>query len=375
MRRPFLVLCLTAAFATAASAKDIYLSVGGKVGNFVTDMRIFNPSTTKDIQVLAYLLPASGSGTDNSGVQPKTITIAKRSQVVYDDVVASLFAAGGVAGVRLKSDDDFVATQRIYAFAADKSTTGQYVPGLDVSSAKKKGVLIQLKATGGKGQAGTFRTNVGVLNPNGVAANVTWRLYDKNNALAGAALTQTLPPYAVISPLGLTAFATNVPSTADLTDAWLSYDSDQPLFAYGSVVDNTTDDGTLIPSAEDTGVAATQQPGPVTGKVYNFSLRAGSITVTPTLDIKPGDTVTFRITATEANHGFEMLDPNSGDAIAPVGILTANQTIERQVTFAIEGTYQYFCTNAVCSTVPGHAAMYGKFDVGKASPPDDRPTY
>jgi plastocyanin len=364
MRRPLLVLCLTAAFATAASAKDIYLSVGGSVGVFRTDMRIFNPSTTKAIQIQAYLLPAGNN--DNSAVQSKTITVAKRSMVVYDDVVASLFNGSGLAAIRLKSDDDFVATQRIYAAAAN-GTLGQFVPGLDVSQAKKQGVLIQIKSNS------LFRTNLGAVNPGTSAANVTWRLYDKNNALVGTEKIERMPPGAVISPQNIAGYLNA--GSADLSDAWVSYVSDQPIFAYVSVVDNGTTDPTFIPMSEDTGAIATQQPGPVTGKVYNFSLRAGSITVTPTLDIKPGDTVTFRITATEANHGFEMIDPISGDVIAPVGILTPNQTIERQVTFSVEGTYQYFCTNAVCSTVSGHAAMYGKFDVGKASPPDDRPTY
>jgi heme/copper-type cytochrome/quinol oxidase subunit 2 len=332
---------------------------------FRTDMRIFNPSASKDIQIQAYLLPAGNN--DNSGVQSKTITLSKRSMVVYDDVVASLFNGSGLAAIRLKSDDDFVATQRIYA-AASNGTLGQFVPGLDVSQAKKQGVLIQVKSNA------LFRTNLGAVNPSASLATVTWRLYDKNNALVGTEKVERMPPGAVISPQNITGYLNS--GSADLSDAWISYVSDQPIFAYVSVVDNGTTDPTFIPMSEDTGVIApTQQPVPVTGKVFNFSLRAGSITVTPTLDIKPGETVTFRITASEANHGFEMVDPNFSDVIAPVGILTANQTIERQVTFATQGTYQYFCTNASCSTTAGHSAMYGKFDVGKPSVPEDRPTY
>ena len=58
-----------------------------------------------------------------------------------------------------------------------------------MTNAKKQGVLIQLKSNGVSGQIGTYRTNVGVVNPNSVTANVTWRLYDKNNALVGNAKT------------------------------------------------------------------------------------------------------------------------------------------------------------------------------------------
>src|SRR5437867_6909292 len=104
MRLRFLAICAIAVFATSGFAKDVFLSIGGSVGVFRTDMRIFNPSSTKDIQVQAYLLPIGGG--DNSGVQPKTITVPKRQQMVFDDVVTSLFQSSGLAGIRLSSSDD-----------------------------------------------------------------------------------------------------------------------------------------------------------------------------------------------------------------------------------------------------------------------------
>ena len=42
-----------------------------------------------------------------------------------------------------------------------------------------------MKSNGATGQARTFRTNIGVVNPNVQTANVTWRVYDKNNNLVG----------------------------------------------------------------------------------------------------------------------------------------------------------------------------------------------
>src|SRR5260221_9531114 len=111
--------CLLIALASALSAKEVWLSIGGTTanGSFKTDARIFNPSTTKDIQIQAYYLPVGNA--DNSSVQPLApITVLKRQQVVYNDVVASLFHAGGLGAIRLKSDDDFVATQRIYAVSS-----------------------------------------------------------------------------------------------------------------------------------------------------------------------------------------------------------------------------------------------------------------
>ena len=116
-------------------------SIAGSVGSFRTDARIFvNPSFTSDITVNASFLPAGN--VSNAAVVPKAITIPKRKMVVYDDVVASLFATTGLGAIRLVSDGDFVATQRVYAVTAD-GTLGQFVPGLDVTAAKKKSVLIE----------------------------------------------------------------------------------------------------------------------------------------------------------------------------------------------------------------------------------------
>jgi len=142
MRTRFSLLLVSALlFTSSAFAKDVYLVIGGSVGVFRTDLRIVNPSTTKDISIKAYLLPVGL--VDNSGVQPKTITVTKRQMAVYNDVVTSLFNGTGLAAIRLTSDDDFIATQRIYA-TTDAGTLGQFVPGLDASSAKTKGIVTQL---------------------------------------------------------------------------------------------------------------------------------------------------------------------------------------------------------------------------------------
>src|SRR5437764_12563424 len=176
MHRRFAILFALVALAMPLLAEDAYLSIGGTAGVFHTDMRIFNPAYPKDIQVTAYLLAI---GSDNTNATTKIITVGKRQQVVYNDVLSALFGVGGLGGLRLKSADDFVATQRIYSLAADGSTTGQYIGGLDAAGARKKGVMLQIRNNGANGQIGTFRTNAGAVNPNATAANVTWRLYDK----------------------------------------------------------------------------------------------------------------------------------------------------------------------------------------------------
>lgn len=351
-------------FATSAFAKDVYLSIGGSVGVFHTDTRIFNPSSAKDIQIQAYLLPP---GADNSGVQPITITVPKRAMVEYNDVVQSMFNSSvPLAGIRLKSGDDFVATQRIYAQsnAGCVGTLGQFVPGLDVSTAMKQGVLVQLKSNA------SFRTNIGVVNPNPTAANVTWHLYDKNNAAVGttnnsASFPAAILPFGVVTPLNITA-AFNAPG-ADLSDAWISFSSDQPIFAYASVVDNGTTDPTFIPMSADSGAPpTTTQP---TSKTYTVTERNFSITISPQIginDLKVGDQVTFHISVSDSDHGFELVDP-SGNVLIPSVIFSPGDEVDKTFTVTAKGTYNYFCTNSRCGT--GHSSMTGSFDVSQASSP------
>ena len=158
MLRRLLAFCAVSIFATAVFAKDVYLAIGGSVGNFRTDARIFNPSSEKDITIQAYFLPTTG---DNSAVAPKPLVVGKRKMVILNDIVSSHFGIRDVIGaIRLSSPDDFVATQRIYA-VEEKGTLGQFVPGLDVSSARKKGVLIQMQAVCGCRAAGCATTSCG----------------------------------------------------------------------------------------------------------------------------------------------------------------------------------------------------------------------
>jgi plastocyanin len=356
MRRILTLFVLISGLATLAFPKDVFLSIGGSVGVFRTDMRIFNPSSTKDIQVQAYLLAIGG--VDNSGVQPKTITVPKRQQMVFDDVVTSLFQSSGLAGIRLSSSDDFVATQRIYA-GTSSGTLGQFVGGVDATSAKKNGLLIQVKANG------SFRTNIGMVNPGSTAANTTWRLYDKNNALVGTPKSVPLPPYAVISPQELRGYL-GAPAGADLSDAWIGYTSDQPIVAYASVVDNASTDPTYIPAAEDSNPPTTSTTPPSTNKILSVVEHNNHIDVTGADVLAIGDVVTVRVQVFDGQHGFELLDPLGHDVIPSHGGTNPGTTYEETFTVARNGTYSYFCTNTLCGA---HDGMFGTFNIGDATDP------
>lgn len=350
------VLLITLVLAMPAFAKDVYLSVTGKANGFFTDARIFNPSYEKDIIIQARYLPA-GNG-NNSGVQPVTLTIPKRSMKVYDDAVLSMFGGGPALGaIRLTSDDDFVATQRIYQDARtgpQAGTLGQFVTGLDASKAKTKGMLIQLKA-GANTNLGPFRTNWGGANPNGVAATVTLTLYDKNNAVA-ATKQIAFQPFGVLAPASIVGTFDN--TQADLSDAWISFTSDHPVFIYGSVVDSGSSDPTFIEAFDDSGVPPTPPPPPET-KVVTVLAEDGSFTVNGDADLHAGDEVKFVVRGQGGVHGFRLFSPQ-GQVLFTLDPLGSTPS-EFTLTLPASGNFPYICTRLTCSA--GHNDMNGTITV------------
>jgi hypothetical protein len=356
MRARIAFLLLIVLGATSVFAKDVYLAVGGSANGFFTDARIVNPSFTKDITITARYLPA-GNG-DNSGAATKTITVPKRQQLVYDDVVQSLFGGGPALGaIRLTSDDDFQASQRIYAdkrTSRQQGTLGQFVVGQDVSQALRKGLVPQLKS--GQAALGNFRTNWGGVNPNATVATVNFKLYDRNNTVVGTN-TLTFQPFGVFSPTNVVPFfgITN----ADLTDAWMSFTSDQPVFVYCSIVDNGSEDPTYAAALADSGVEPDPEPEPEP-LVVTVATSNWEFAITGTNDLRQGDQVTFQLHSDEAIHGFQLFSPG-GQQLLLVDPITST-TIERIITLPEAGTYLYICSHSACGL--GHGDMNGTFVAG-----------
>jgi plastocyanin len=356
-------LCFVAllTMASSAFAKDVYLTIGGSIGNFRTDTRVFNPSSTRDISVRAIFLEAGTESNhlNNSRFETsRQITIPRRAMVAYDDVVSAVFGITGKLGaILLTSDDDFEATQRIYAAEA-AGTLGQFVPGLSVSEARPKGVVLQLKANGGRGTRGTFRSNVGFVNPVNAVNTVNLRLFDRNNAQVGAVKTMSLQPYGVIAPSNITSLFPV--GTADLTDAYMTYDASGPLFAYGSVLDNGTEDPTYVPASPDSGSPLPELPQGPTEKIVNVTLRNWAIDIDP-VSIKVGDQVKVLLRSTSGTHGFSMFDPAGRQVVSSGNIVEDAPDKTFSFTATVAGEYGYFCTISTCGV--GHNEMVGTLDV------------
>ncbi|HUP45430.1 MAG TPA: hypothetical protein VM779_07950 [Thermoanaerobaculia bacterium] len=361
---------LSLASVGLAQTQERWLMVAGTAGTFHTDVRLFNPSFEKDIVIRARFVPAPTPPSDNRGAlggPGATFTVPKRTMHVLNDVTTALFGNTPtvLGAIQFTSDDPFEVTSRIYSLQ-DGKTVGQFGPGVPTSAAKTKGAVLQIRANGVRGQVGTFRTNIGVVNPNDSQTSVAWRLYDRNNAVAGTGTTM-MPPYGVTQPLAVidALYFQGLPGGLDLSDAWVSFTATNPIFVYASVLDNGTEDQTFVPAVDDVGVAPQSPPPQPTTHTFDVTLEDWSITFSPApTNVQVGDTVRLRIRRENGIHGFQVTAPNSTTVVPDT---RPTSLTERTFTATEEGLYTYFCTVDTCGI--GHASMYGTFNVGR----DDGP--
>lgn len=328
-------------FATPLFAIDRWILISGTVGTFHTDGRVFNPDFNKDISITATFFP-----TDGSASLSNTFTVTKRSMRVLNDVTSALFQTSKLGAIKFTSSASFEVTSRIYAITP-LGTLGQFGPGTDPTQAKLKGALLQLQASN------SFRTNIGIVNPNNATANVTLVLYDKNSAIVSSKTT-AFAPFAVTNPTSIAVNSLVDPKSADLSDAWISFTSDQPILAYASVVDNGTTDQTFVPAVDDVGVPPATGP---TTKEFTVNMQDFSISITPDpATLKVGDHAIFHIHLVNGSHVFNMVGP-TGSTVVP-----NTAAGDRNFDVTSPGIYTYFCNNSLCGS--GHSAMTGDFSVG-----------
>jgi hypothetical protein len=235
----FTVAMILSFLALDAFAGDAWLPIAGSVNNFRTDARILNTSG-EDIEVSAYFLPTDV--TDNVvriSAPPVKIAVPKRSMKVLDDVVTTVFGTTGIGAILFTAPQRFEASSRIYA-VVETGTLGQFSSARSPGLATARGAIFQLKANA------LFRTNIGAVNIANADSIVTWTLYDRNN-IAVTTASRTLVAYEVLRPTAVQQIFPDAGS-ADLSDCWVSFTATNPIFAYGSVVDNRTTDPTFVPA-------------------------------------------------------------------------------------------------------------------------------
>jgi hypothetical protein len=230
---------------------------------FRTDGRLVSIADENAIVHAEWYPTTSGAVTGPAGTA--TVDLAAGNQAVLDDLVGTLFGANTRGAVRLLSTTPFRAVSRTYndQRAAGSGTFGQYVEGLGLERAWRAGVV----GTGShrpRTDGTDFRFNLGWFNPTARAANVTFNLRKPDGTLVAR---QTVSFAGFANEIrAYFDLLTQVPTDQRTLPAfYVTYDSDQPFFLFGSLIDNKTDDPiqepTLAaPAVITVAIAATPTP-------------------------------------------------------------------------------------------------------------------
>jgi len=309
------------ALAAGAGSADVVIpssafSTGQNFAEFHSDVRIFNP-TNAPVTVRPIFYNQAAAGLPVPSV-PASIAIPARTQVQYDNVLASLFGQSkGVFGpIRFQTTAPVIVSSGVNNVNAclNGVTSGQWLPGIDAGQALKAGTLVQLAASA-DGNSG-YRSNVVFMNPGTADAHVTTNLRKGDGTLVAAFTLDPLPANGFKQIGTLSAWLPS-PNTITDTNLWLEFTSDQAVLAFASVINNGSGDPFAI--------VMTSEPNTATGPPST------NYTVSPT-NPQTNQTVVFTDTSTGGVvNRFWVF----GDGTTKVG---ADPVATK--TYATAGTYQ-----------------------------------
>jgi hypothetical protein len=241
-------------------ANEFDVPIAGKVTNgrgqnFVTDVRVFNPSYDNPAAALIEYFQA---GTSSSVAGASTVVnIPARGTAVLNDIAAAatLNKPGTTGGIRVTSAESIAVTSNIFddQRTNSKGTLGQFVTAFPNAQALRRGVIAQLAH-----QSDTttgFRTNVGLFNPSASSIDVRLELRGTDGTLLGTNAINVAPFSQQQNGIPVYFPGVDFTSRPDLT---LSFDASAPLFVYGSLNDNVSADSVFAGAQADTGVATAQ---------------------------------------------------------------------------------------------------------------------
>jgi CubicO group peptidase (beta-lactamase class C family) len=194
------------------------------------------------------LLNLSGGGvvveiflrTDAGETVTDEVSLMDGEQRVLEDVARQL-GVEGTGSIRVTSDGPILVTSRTHSIGGG-GTYGQFLDGyrtLDTAGNGDRVWLTQLQ------QNELFRSNIGVMNTGPEEARVLITMFDHD----GTELTSRRRTIAQGGRLQLQEPLLRLAGRDDLTAAYASIEVEQGdgIIAYGSVIDNRTNDPTTIP--------------------------------------------------------------------------------------------------------------------------------
>jgi len=207
-----------------------------------SDLAILNPGVSSAQVDLEYR--------HDHGTALASVSVDPGGVVELPNVAVGTFGVPNSAGaVELKASTELIVTARTFNDAPD-GTFGQFLPGVTGGEGlvgDSVAVLSQLDS------GSSFRTNVGFVDLGGSGAVVRIRLFDGDGETVGSELAETIPDGGWFQ-VNRVFRAANVGACSGCYALIDLAGGEGPVWAYASVVDNSSGDPTTIPEVLTDGV-------------------------------------------------------------------------------------------------------------------------
>lgn len=215
-------------------------SPGANATFFQTDVWIYNPNDAAAVIRVAFLPP----GSDNRDRPTVEVVLGAKQQREIRNVLQSLFSLGGGGALRLTSSSRFIATSRTYNNPANAEQVGTYglaIPALELADSVSRGIL------NGLANNAISRTNIGFVNPQSVPMNIRIEAFGADGSSLGTQ-SRRLEPHEWFQTnlFGFLAIAGPVHEAYAVVSS-----AEGSFFAYASVVDQKSGDGTILLPSRD----------------------------------------------------------------------------------------------------------------------------
>ena len=213
--------------------------------NFHSDMRIYNAGSSPVTATLRYY--AQGSETPEPSAPPVEVTLDAGEVRAIDDVLPTLWpglTGGGSVVATTPGPSSLVLTAQTFSRQEDGGTKGQFIPGVTFREAVGLGErpleLLQLE------QSDQYRSNVGFVEVTGKPAVVEVIAFEpdtKSSVVTHIPLkaNEYIQYARLLSSLGLGTVYNGRVSVKVVS-------GEGRVYAYGSTVDNDTEDPTYVPA-------------------------------------------------------------------------------------------------------------------------------
>ena len=215
---------------------------GASASFFHSDVTLTN-SSAESAAVTARYRCSTGSCKQSD----QTVSLAAGESRVLTDIVATLFQAPETAGaIEFEGPAGVLVESRLYTPSRPAATTGAALAGFPDACAASQAVLTALSHSADATRG--FRSNVGVYNPNDVPLMLDFDLRDPQ----GGPLARFTRPVGPKASVQFRVFD-EAGVTRDVADAYcvVRGDGAHRFFAYAAVVDNRTQDSTLVSGRAD----------------------------------------------------------------------------------------------------------------------------